>query len=270
MITILFWNVGGEARRAEIAQLAVNHDVDVVLLSEVIDEPSSVLLALNESSVSYSYSPGIGNKRIHVFARFSETFVAPVFETDRLTIRRLHPPGMEEILLAAVHFPSKHDWSEDSQAMECTTLAEGIRQAENTAGHQRTVLVGDLNMNPFETGVVGAAGLHAVMDRRVAQRVTRVVQGREYSFFYNPMWGLFGDGSRGPAGTFFHSRSEQKVFFWNMFDQVLIRPALLDCFRMDDLAIIDHTGDQSLLTASGIPDRSAGSDHLPILFRMSL
>ncbi len=177
---------------------------------------------------------------------------------------------MDEILLAAVHFPSKHDWSEDSQSLECTMLAEDIRRVEESAGHQQTVLVGDLNMNPFETGIVGAAGLHAVMDRSVAKRGTRVVQGRAYAFFYNPMWGLFGDGSRGPAGTFFHSRSEHKVFFWNTFDQVLVRPALLNRFRMDDLAIIDHTEHRSLLTASGIADRNAGSDHLPILFRMNV
>jgi hypothetical protein len=56
------------------------------------------------------------------------------------------------------------------------------------------VLVGDFNMNPFQEGVVAANGLNAVMARRVAaRRRTRVVQEREYPFFYNPMWGHFGD-----------------------------------------------------------------------------
>ncbi len=121
-------------------------------------------------------------------------------------------------------------------------------------------------MNPFETGVVSAAGMHAVMDRNVAQRGTRIVQDREYPFFYNPMWRFFGDGTPGPSGTCYYPRSEHKVYFWNIFDQVLVRPALLDRFRLDDLAVIDHTGEESLLTETGIPSRKLGSDHLPVLF----
>jgi hypothetical protein len=83
------------------------------------------------------------------------------------------------------------------------------------------------------------------------------------------MWSFLGDESRGPAGTFFQSRSEHKVFFWNMFDQVLIRPALLERFRMEDLMIVEHTGKEPLLTGRGRPDRGVGSDHLPILVRLS-
>jgi endonuclease/exonuclease/phosphatase (EEP) superfamily protein YafD len=270
MITFLFWNVGAAPRQAQIARLAVNFDADVVLLAEVADEPINLLQALNKESVAYSYAPGIGNTKIHVFARFSNEFVAPVFETDRLTVRRLALPGIEEVLLAVVHFPSKLHWSDDSQAMECSRLAVDLQEEERKVGHQRTVLVGDFNMNPFETGVVSAGGLHAVMSRAVAKRESRIVQGRAYSFFYNPMWSVLGDGTPGPPGTFYYHGGEQKVFFWNMLDQVLIRPALLDRFRIDDLAIIDHTGEQSLLTDSGLPNRAAGSDHLPILFRLSL
>src|SRR5206468_2885631 len=107
-------------------------------------------------------------------------------ETDRLTVRKLDPPGVADFLLGAVHFPSKYAWSEDSQALECTRLAEDIRKVEEEVGHQRTIVVGDFNMNPFETGVVSATGLHAVMTRDIARRRARIVQGLEYPFFYNP------------------------------------------------------------------------------------
>jgi exonuclease III len=270
MMTFLFWNVGAEPRSVQIAQLAVHLNADVLMLTEVVDEPIDLLRALNKDVGAYSYARGINNTKIHVLARFAEQFVAPVFETSRLTVRRLSLPGVLEILLAVVHFPSKSHWSDDSQAMECSRLAGHVQEAEKKAGHQRTVLVGDFNMNPFETGVVSAAGLHAVMSRTIARRETRIVQQREYSFFYNPMWSILGDGTPGPPGTFYYHSGEQTIFFWNMFDQLLVRPALLDRFRIDELAIIDHTGVHSLLTDSGLPNRSAGSDHLPILFRLSL
>ncbi len=241
-----------------------------MLLAESAQEPSELLHALNETEPFFEYAPGKANTKIAVFSRFSKNYLAPIFETDRLTVRRVNPPGGEEILLAAVHLPSKLHWGEASQSFECTVLANDVLRAEEIAGHQKTVLVGDLNMNPFEPGLVSASGLHAVMDRRIAKTEFRTVQGRRYPYFYNPMWGLLGDGSRGAPGTYFYQKAEHQVYFWNTFDQVVVRPALLDRFRMDDLAIIDHNGRESLLTESGRPNVNVGSDHLPIIFRLSL
>jgi endonuclease/exonuclease/phosphatase (EEP) superfamily protein YafD len=269
MITILFWNVGATSRREQIADLAVNYDVDVVLLAEVADTPFELLQSLNRISTSYSYVKPLGNNRFSIFVRFPEEFIGTLREDNRWTIRRLNPPGLDELLLAVVHLPSKKDWSEGSQSQECNRLAEDIRGAEENAGHRSTVLVGDFNMNPFENGMISARELHAVMDRRIARGGNRTVQGQIYPFFYNPMWSRFGDGSPGPPGTFYHRRSEHNVYFWNMFDQVLIRPSLLDRFNLEHLAIIDHTGEQKLLTGNGRPNRKVGSDHLPILFRLS-
>lgn len=126
------------------------------------------------------------------------------------------------------------------------------------------------NMNPFEDAIVAATGLNAVMDRMVAARRTRTVLAHEYPFFYNPMWGHFGDSIEGPSGTFYDGRSEHVTFFWNMFDQVLIRPELLSMFRNEDLKILGGISETSLLTANGLPNASVASDHLPILFRLDL
>jgi hypothetical protein len=78
-------------------------------------------------------------------------------------------------------------------------------------------------MNPFETGLVSAAGLNSVMSRRVASRETRKVQGREYRFFYNPMWSHFGDARDDTAGSYYYDAGEHVNYYWNMFDQVLLR-----------------------------------------------
>jgi endonuclease/exonuclease/phosphatase family metal-dependent hydrolase len=270
MVSFMFWNVGRLPRRKQIARLAESNDVDVVLLAEVPEEPADLLVELNRSETRYLISPGIANTKILAFTRFPHEFFRPCCETDRLTIRRLRLPGMEEILLAAVHFPSKLHWSDESQALECTQLALDLHRQETEVGHERTILVGDLNMNPFESGMVSAAGLHAVMDRRVAREASRVVQGRSYPFFYNPMWSLLGDESRGRPGTYFHRHAEHECYFWNMFDQVLVRPALLDRFKFAELAVLEHTGAEPLVKGSGVPDRENGSDHLPILFRLNL
>ncbi|HEU4560334.1 MAG TPA: endonuclease/exonuclease/phosphatase family protein [Longimicrobium sp.] len=269
MPKVVFWNTKGQSDTHILSALAETTDADIIVLAEMAPSPAGLLTALNSRKTLYNYAPGIGNKKIELYVRFAERLAAPIYETDRLTVRSINLPGSEGFLLAAVHFPSKYAWSEASQAMECMVLADDIRAAEKKAGHERTVLVGDLNMNPFENGVVSAGGLHAVMTRNLASRRSRVVQGREYPFFYNPMWGLMGDHSSGPPGTFFHSRSEQRVYFWNMFDQVLVRPALLDRFPAGELEVLTEIGGRTLLTSSGVPDATFGSDHLPIVFRIN-
>jgi len=194
----------------------------------------------------------------------------PVLETNRSTIRELSLPGLTTILLAVTHFQSKRNWSDDSQAIEMTLFSSEILQAEKDAQHSRTVLVGDLNMNPFDVGLVSAAALNAVMTREIALRGSRIVAGRSYPYFYNPMWGHFGDADENPPGTYYYDGSEHKTVFWNIFDQVLLRPELVDVFQNESLKILSTDGTNSFLSNRGHPDRTVASDHLPIIFKLNL
>jgi hypothetical protein len=92
-------------------------------------------------------------------------------------------------------------------------ISEEIRRVETSVGHSRTVVVGDLNMNPFEDGMISADGFHAVMTSEIANKQPRSIQGNQYPFFYNPMWGRFGDNSEGPPGTFYQRPSSFVEYF---------------------------------------------------------
>jgi hypothetical protein len=183
----LFWNISRKPIADVVSELATVHRSDVVILAEWAIAPDRLLETLN-SNPNDGFSLGAGSaKRITILTRFSREFVRPVFESDHIYIGRLLLPGRSEVLLAAAHLPSKLRWSNESQAVECGELARHITEEENRAGHQRTVLVGDMNMNPFEPGLVSTVGLSAVASRKIAERATRTVQGREYRLFYNPM-----------------------------------------------------------------------------------
>jgi len=123
-------------------------------------------------------------------------------------------------------------------------------------------------MNPFEEGVVKATGLHAMMTRATANERFRTVQGREYPFFYNPMWGFFGDRTDGPAGTYHYRPSGHLSFEWNIIDQVLIRPDALPWFK-DDIEIVTRIGETELMDANGRPDKKTGSDDFPLVFGLA-
>jgi hypothetical protein len=270
MIRFLFWNINKKPLQENIARLTRQHGVDVLMLAECDIPAAELLQALNPlDDVRYHYAPSPGGK-IQVFTAFSSAYIPVIREGDRYAVRRLILPGLEEILLAVAHVPSKAAMSDESQRYEAVRLAETVRKAEADVGHDRTVLVGDLNMNPFDSGMVSAMGLHGVMTRDIARKGKRTVQHEEYPFFYNPMWGLLGDGSPGPPGTYYYRPSEHVVFFWHMLDQVLVRPALLDRFGSSSLRILDNDGTGSFLTKEGIPDGNAGSDHLPLMFSLNL
>lgn len=269
MVSFLFWNINGRQNQNFVANLAKNQDIDVIMLAECSIEPGALLRTLNSlEDPLYFYAPGHCEK-IHIYAKFSEEYIKPILENDRLTIRCLELPGRMKVLLAVTHFPSKLYWTNASQNQECQRLADDIKEAEHEVGHNRTILVGDLNMNPFEEGIIGTRGLHSVMSRKIAMRGHRVVLSRRYPFFYNPMWSLLGDGTRGPPGTYYYCRPEHVVLFWNMFDQILIRPDLLDRFNNEDLHILNSDGNETFLSKKGLPKRNI-SDHLPITFKLSI
>ena len=268
MTTFLFWNLNKKPLERLVADLAELHEVDVLILAEC-KIPNEVMKRSlkwrDDLEPTHSESD-----KIIIYTRFSPDFLQPVFDAPRLTIRRLKLPEREEVLLASVHLPDKLHWKDSSQTLECVELARRILSVEEQVGHRRTVLVGDVNMNPFEDGVVAANGFNAVMTRLQAKRQRRTVQDRKYPYFYNPMWGHFGDGSGGPPGTYYYWSSQHVAYFWHMFDQVLIRPELLSIFKNEELKILSAVGERSLVTKGGLPDRSVGSDHLPILFSLDL
>jgi hypothetical protein len=274
VIKFLCWNLNRRPIQHHIAELARSRDVDVLILLECAIQVGDLLGALNEGdSPIFHYAPNRAEgpeESIKIFTRFTSEFVASLEYGARHTIRHLRLPMREDILLAALHLPSKLHSSDSSQILACSQWAETIALAERQAGHTRTVVVGDLNMNPFEAGVVGAGGFHTTMARAEAFRGHRTVSGQEYPFFYNPMWGCFGERDETPAGTYFYDSGERASYYSNMFDQVLLRPSLMHRLPAEGIEIVTHAGAVSLLSANGRPDKSVGSDHLPVLFGLEL
>lgn len=266
-LTCLFWNVARKDLSDMVARLASERGADVVVLAENGGDPGETLDKLRRSVDPSFVHPKSEQGRIDVFGRGDDLELREVYvdASGRLTVRILRYGGTE-LLFAAAHLPSKIYWSREDQAAEVHELSQQIRAAEERRGHARTILVGDLNMNPFDDGVVQANGLHAMMTRATAEEGSRRVQGRDYPFFYNPMWGFFGDRTPGPPGTFYYRRNGHLSYEWNILDQVLVRPEVLPFF--DDVAIVTKIGETELIAASGRPDRKTASDHLPIVFRL--
>lgn len=264
----LFWNLKNKPLQREVAALARERAADIIVLAEYDGTDEELLSELNEGGVNgFSAIPKGLCERIRIFSRISGSNFEQLEASSRYTIHRIGDWRPDPIILVSVHLPSKRNRSDEDQLSYAIGFSDTIRKIEEREGHQRTLLLGDLNMNPFESGMVNAKGLHAVMSQVVAREESRIVDGIIYPYFYNPMWNFFGDFTPGPSGTIFH-RDCYRSFFWNMFDQVLIRPSLLDGFDIERLTILTEIDGTTLLRENGRPNDARFSDHLPISFRL--
>jgi hypothetical protein len=274
VISCLFWNLQGLARAELVAKVCVQYEVNLLMLAECAIDPVEMLTALSNAGLSgFKYPPrptGIESD-LRLFLRHASVTMEDVEDdaNDHVTVRHLFGIGAD-VLLAVVHLPSKRYASTETARLSIgRNLADLIRSIESRFGHKRTVLVGDLNMNPFEAGMVSADALHGVPTRAIAGRESRVVDKKRWDYFYNPMWQFFGERPDGPPGTYYYAGSGQWMsYFWNIFDQVLVRPSMMQV--LSGVRVIDRVGSESLLNLRGNPKLSIGSDHLPILFKLDL
>jgi hypothetical protein len=270
MATVLFWNINTKRLFKDIKSLCNENEVDILILAEAKPKISDteILIELNDGRKNVYNAPFNPSSRLSFFFRYPPESINLVSDEGGIAIRRISPPIGLDILLVALHLPSKLYMTEYDQTYEAARVSQVIQEAESEVGHRRTLVIGDLNMNPFEAGVVGADGLHAVMTQTIARRRSRKVQGKEKPFLYNPMWGRMGDSSVGAPGTYYYRNTSYVNYFWNTFDQVLLRPDLLDFFLQEDLRVISKIGDNNLMSKSGIS--SSYSDHLPIIVKLKI
>ena len=257
------------------------------MLAECPVEAGRVLSELNRETTRprgeqfREADPDSQCEKVLIFPRFPSRALLRRAEEARFTGRLLKlPDGRPDLLLFAVHFGSKLHKSDASQTLAAPGFSRTVRAVEAKLKHDRTLVVGDFNMNPFEDGIVGAEGLNATMSRRVAEKKERTVDGAKYPFFYNPMWSFFGDSTHAehpptsanhePPGTCYFPAGESRWHYWNIFDQVLLRPSLLPCFNNKDLQVVTGDGTTRLIDSDGLPESTLLSDHLPIVFRLNV
>jgi hypothetical protein len=270
VLTLAFWNVAGNVAPVTVAAFAHESDADILILAENKTPVQDLVLALNAGVKRYYFPDAVRPGRLTIFTRFLPDPEILICDATDISIRHFRPPIGEPILVVAAHLPSKLHLKTEDQIFVATSVGDDIRRAEREVGHQRTVVIGDLNMNPFEVGMVASEGLHALMDKDTVSRQSRRVRGKDRAFFYNPMWSFFGDQGSSPPGTYYRPSGAAVSYFWHIFDQVLIRPSLLRSLEKDGIRIVTEVSGASLLNKNGRPNASSYSDHLPLVCRLSL
>ena len=268
MPTIAFWNLARQNRPEMLAELIDRRGIEILAVAEQAFEPAELIVAYSTRTGRSLYEPRILSSRVRFYSVFPENLYRSVADDPHLSIKEYKPLVGDSVLIVGVHLPSKQRQTDEEQAFNAQRIAARIKEAEQLVGHDRTMVLGDFNMDPFDAGMVNGDGFHAVMDRRVAAKGSRRILDQERSFFYNPMWKLMGDHSAGALGTFYRNRGGFVNYFWHTFDQVLLRPSLLAAFREEELSIVESIGSASLLATNEPGINARFSDHLPVLLNL--
>jgi len=269
-MNFLFWNIQKKDSFFElICELVKDNSIGVLMLAEFPEgKQKNLERLLKLQNSSYKYIKPIKEKvKVEVFTSLPKKNLYFVEDERRFSVLRYHNNGLNrDFNVILCHLISKVNNSVTTQAFEARNIASSIINVENRLNNDLTIVCGDLNMNPFEEGLASCDSFNAVMSKIIAQNVTRRVSGKDFKMFYNPMWSFFGDNGRGVAhGTIYYNPYEAVQFYWNIFDQVLIRPGVIPYFVDRYLDILTCSKTKSLLTAN-YTMKSVYSDHLPIKF----
>jgi hypothetical protein len=271
MARFVFWNMARKPQITLASAIIHQNQVDVFLTAEFGGEGEQLLSQINTDGRSFDFLPSRRTAGLTLFS------LAPAFKArlladlDRVAVYELSAAGAEQpVLLFLVHLPSKLYRPADDQTAIASVLASDIRRFELEHGHCRTLVIGDFNMNPFENGMIGARELHGMGAGDVSGGMARMVRGEHYPFFFNPTWSLLAGCQGGAPGTYYYSGSGYYEHFWHTFDQVLVRPQMQSAFRRESLRVITMAGTARLLDSRGRPDKIEVSDHLPILFDITI
>ena len=277
-----FWNIGKRPIGELVRRFALGNNLDIFVLAEC-PRPWEILKAVNSTGAGFNFVPlqpppldgetpeegagFIATPRVHVFWRKTAGSVRHLSRLPFGEAWELVPHRCRPVLLLGVHLPAKIGAGSSDHMDWANTLRVAIETIETAAANRRSLLVGDFNMNPFEDGMVG--GLNGVMTRAVALKQGRKIAGEWRRFYFNPMWGLLGDRPESPPGTYYFDTSKPVNHYWNILDQLLVRPELIDSLAPDSVRILSAM-DQTSLLKNGRPDTNIGSDHLPIVFELDL
>jgi hypothetical protein len=273
MLNLLFWNLNKKSLAESVGLLAEEREADIIVLAEMPQSTEGILTRLRQYNSDFMASDQIlPQRRVILYYRSSSAQVQCLHDAKFWTIYQLSLSDGESLILVAVHMPAKSNRGyigSTNRLPLFQQLCQDILTEERSSGTDRTIVVGDLNQNPFDNEVVHLDTLNAVMDPDVANRVSCQRDGQTYKYFYNPMWTAYGR-SQAPIGTYYYQEPDYVRYYWHVFDQVLLRPDLIPALSNEMPTVITELRGESLLRANGRPDNSRFSDHLPIALSLNI
>lgn len=261
----LFWNINKKDLSDTIIEICQENDIDILGICEGEElDKNNIIKKLNFKEVFL-----LSNLKDRGIKLFCKKNINMKVNTENNSYHKEYSLLIENInyKILLLHLPSKLRLDNISQSQFATRFRE-ILKGINYQG-KKTIIFGDFNMNPFEEGIISSEAFHALNSKLITSKIQREVYGEKRYYFYNPTWFLYAKSHNEIIGSYYYNSSDFINLFWNMFDQVIISPDLINNFNFDTFKIIEKTILRNLCK-NGKPNEVIYSDHLPIFFEFNL
>lgn len=278
MVGILFWNtcITNKSKtdtqhisRIEdaIVNIVQETDCDIIVLAEFNSPITGLCNKLSLIGRDFRERKSIaGNARVKILA--DNRILSEIIRESRYYIIHNFNLTGYHFLLGGVHFPSKLCTEPKDVEVVGSDFICATKESERETKHEKVIMIGDFNTNPFEPIITDFGYLHAIFDSStVEQARSRELFGIKKQIFYNPMWNLLGDANY-PKGSYYSNSGKASKLFWNIFDQVIISADIIKAYKKDSLKILTGVGDKCFVNKNGKPDEILYSDHLPLFFAL--
>lgn len=258
----LFWNIQRKRLTEEIAELILESKCQLYAFAEASDETIEAAIEYlgNQYGVQYSLLPTPGCDKIKLMVLGASNHIALLNQNKDFSLIKIDLAHLE-LIVGFVHLPSKLHRTPDQSRRACEKLRNQIVEEEDIYDTDKSIVIGDFNVNPFEMPMISFSGMAATNGIDCSKRDTISCDGESQRLFYNPMWTLYADHKERP-GSHRYIRTGEDVVSWHFLDQVIIRPALIDHFKFDALTLVKKTENYCFTNIHHTPKPS---DHLPLM-----
>lgn len=268
-IKILFWNLKKKDLSQVVFNLVEENCIDILALVDMDSIYNDRLLhCLNKNDNLWVQSAIKPEGNIAAYAK-KDISIIPFEENKHYSVYKIKTSS-NLLLLTVLHFPSAMYQDEGRRSAFAQNINQQLVRLEEEAfdnNEYKSIVIGDFNLQPFSFGVSDALAFNATMSKEKAKKINRKMDGIDCYYYYNPTRKLYA-GKNEAQGSYYCDNDQQgKSMFWYMFDEVLIRPALINAFNDDYFSIVTTQNGEKMANSNGIYG-NIFSDHLPIKFEI--
>lgn len=273
-MNFLFWNIKRkDSFLATVQNIVREEDIDIIAFAEFPAGKENLFeKELKRVCPTFKYLQPIIKNKIEIFYKDGLVDIVNSYDGERISANKIvSAVDHKTYILIFCHIWSKLYLETRQQNYQVPFIVDEIKELEAREGNEYTLVCGDFNMDVFQDSMLLHNGFNAMMTANIANKHIRKVHKEDFTMFYNPMWGLYGDlHGNDVAGTYYYNASQPVHQYWHMLDQVIMRPSVIPVFDKKSLKIVSKGATYNLLNSKGIIDKNNYSDHLPIKFKLNI
>lgn len=180
-----FWNLGKNDNSQYLAQCINERKIDFAILSEY--ENLNISYVLHKLNNKYRHIPGMGGCDKITMLALNDIDVHIQREQTRYAMYSVEKDGID-LIIVGTHLQDRRNSDSAQRISTAGRLMNDLENLEKRKQCKKSVIIGDLNANPYDEELLQMNAFHAVLFKDVIKAAeTRTIGGIRYRRLYNPI-----------------------------------------------------------------------------------